>query len=156
MFLTIEGLVFLVILFGLFGVVATQYLNQYRSAYDIWVNEIIFGKNREPNEKLDLCSKIEAYSRELCGITDVLCILLFMLYITLFVNIVSSALIMNYMNFNIHTNFANLTNSDKIDFIQTVVPLALTMLVFFAMPFLLLLLNLNNIHKHKVFNYTNL
>lgn len=109
-----ELLVFLVILFGLIGVVATQYISQYRSAYYLWVKEKIFkGETIVDAEKFDLCSKIESYSRELCEINDLLCVLIFMIYITLGVIIVSIVSTIYYMNINV-LNFLNLTNTENL------------------------------------------
>ncbi|VVB90050.1 Uncharacterised protein [uncultured archaeon] len=78
-----------------------------------------------------------------------LCILLYMIYITLFVNIISTAFILNYMNFNIHTNFTNLSNIEKINLIQTIVPLSLTLLIFFAIPILISFLKLDILNPSK-------
>ncbi len=141
-----ELLVFLVILFGLFGVVATQYINQYRTAYHIWIRETIFDGGtltENPDEKLDLCSKIESYSRELCEITDMLFTLLYMIYFTLAIIFISTALTLDYMSFNIYTGFSNLNDEQKINIIQIIAPLFLTILILIATPVLFSFLKLN-------------
>lgn len=67
-------LVFLVLLFGLFGVMSGQYIMQYREAYALWINMIVYGGKEEfstcDKEKRKLCSKLESYSREICELTD--------------------------------------------------------------------------------------
>lgn len=143
-------LVFLVILFGLIGVVSTQYITQYRNAYYIWVKEKIFkGETANPVEKLDLCSKIEAYSRELCEINDMLFVLLYMLYFTLIVILISGALTLDSMNYNIHSNFADFTKEDQINIIQIVASLTLTLLIFIAIPILFSFLKVSIINPKE-------
>lgn len=69
-------LVFLVLLFGLFGVISGQYIIQYREAYALWINTIVYDGKEEYSDcnkgKRQLCSKLESYSRELCALTDMI------------------------------------------------------------------------------------
>lgn len=68
-------LVFLVLLFGLFGVISAQYIMQYREAYALWINEIVYANPEEYSDSYKirtLCSKLESYSREICELTDLI------------------------------------------------------------------------------------
>lgn len=70
--------VFLVLLFGLLGVFLSQYLMQYREAYAIWIKEIVYpveGSENDPDNVREMCSKMESYSREICGLTDIILVL---------------------------------------------------------------------------------
>lgn len=73
-------LVFLVILFGLFGVISTQFMGQYREGYNIWINDIVYDKKNEKNE---LCSRIESLTREICWINDLAMGVIFMIIISI-------------------------------------------------------------------------
>lgn len=137
-------LVFLVILFGLFGLVATQYISQYRNAYQIWTNEKIFNiRINNENEKTDLCSKIESYSRELCEINDLIGIILFMLYSTLTIIMITSYFIFQIMDFNLSTLLTNYSEDDKIVIIKIIASLILTVMIFFAIPLICYYLKIN-------------
>ena len=67
-----ELLVFLVLLFGLFGVISAQYIMQYREAYALWIKEIVYSDHMESNKnnRKELCSRLESYSRETCELAD--------------------------------------------------------------------------------------
>ena len=137
-------LVFLVILFGLFGMIAGQYINQYRSAYQIWTKENIFnGKTKDSIEKLDLCSKIESYSRELCEINDLLFIVLFMLISTLTIIIVTITLTFHIMDFNIQTLFSNQSTENQINIVKILASLILTIMILIAIPLIFYYLKIN-------------
>ncbi|KAB2944225.1 MAG: hypothetical protein MPEBLZ_00952 [Candidatus Methanoperedens nitroreducens] len=145
-------LVFLVILFGLFGMIATQYISQYRTAYQIWTREKVFnGKIKDSTEKLDLCSKIESYSRELCEINDLLGIVLFMLFSTLTIIIFTTYFIFQFMDFNLQTMFTNHSTEDKITLIKILASLVLTIMILIAIPliFSYLKINMGN-HRNQV------
>lgn len=43
----IRLLIFFVLLFGLFGVISAQYITQYREAYALWINKIVYGGKDE-------------------------------------------------------------------------------------------------------------
>lgn len=81
----IRLLVFLVLLFGLFGVVSSQYIIQYREAYALWINMIAYsGKDEYPDcsKKREICSKLESYSREICELADMLLLIFGLMCIT--------------------------------------------------------------------------
>ncbi|MFZ3382462.1 MAG: hypothetical protein WA144_00920 [Candidatus Methanoperedens sp.] len=133
-------LVFLVILFGLFGMIATQYINQYRIAYQLWTKEKIFNITiNNENDKIDFCSKIESYSRELCEINDLLGIVLFMLYATLTIIIGTTYVIFQITDFHLKTFFTNLS----VDSIKIFASLLLTIMVFLAIPIICHYLKIN-------------
>lgn len=73
-------LVFLVILFGLFGVISTQFIGQYREGYGIWISDIAYKKTNDKNE---LCSRIESLMREICWINDLIWGVILMIVITI-------------------------------------------------------------------------
>ncbi len=133
-------LVFLVILFGLFGMIATQYVNQYRVAYQLWTKEMIFNKTtNNENDKIDLCSKIESYSRELCEINDLLGIVLFMLISTLTIIMGTTYAIFQITDFKLQTLFTN-PNTDNIKIFAS---LLLTIMIFLAIPIICYYLKIN-------------
>lgn len=77
-------LVFLVLIFGLFGVFSAQYIIQYREAYNIWTKQIPF-KNSiylDRPKKNELCSMIESYSREICELSNMIILLFTLVCIT--------------------------------------------------------------------------
>lgn len=119
-----ELLVFLVILFSLFGVVSTQYIGQYRRAYEMWLCEIVFN-NREsdPGKKINLCSQIESYSRELCEMNDLLSILISMTYFALIS--IGAALVLT------------MPEKTKPEYFIQIVSFIFVLMVFFAIPILL-------------------
>lgn len=77
--------IFLVLLIGLFGVYLAQYIIQYREAYKLWIETIVYGADIDDCEKKQLCSQIESYSRELCGLADIIRVLFYSLCITFIV-----------------------------------------------------------------------
>lgn len=114
-------LVFLVILFGLFGVISSQFMGQYREGYGIWINDIVYNNKNEMNE---LCSRIESLTREICWINDLLWGVIFMIILT-FVTI-----FITYMNI-----FPLIT--DTKEQIISYSCLFLTTMVFCAVPLIL-------------------
>ncbi|GFO96709.1 uncharacterized protein ig2599ANME_0898 [groundwater metagenome] len=79
-----ELLVFLILLFGLFGVISAQYIIQYREAYALWIKEIVYADHNESkNNKRELCSKLESLSRETCGLTDFIFLVFLMICVTI-------------------------------------------------------------------------
>lgn len=81
-------LVFLVLLFGLFGIFLSQYIIQYREAYVLWIKEIVYcdgEENLDCHEKRMLCSKLESYSREICGLADIISFLFVLICFTFIV-----------------------------------------------------------------------
>ncbi len=84
----IRLLVFLVLLFGLFGVISAQYIMQYREAYALWIKMIVYGEKEEYSDcrkKREICSKLESYSREICGLADMLLLIFILMSITFFI-----------------------------------------------------------------------
>lgn len=77
--------IFLVLLIGLFGVYLAQYIIQYREAYKLWIETIVYGVDIDDCEKKQFCSQIESYSRELCGLADIIRVLFYSLCITFIV-----------------------------------------------------------------------
>ncbi len=80
-----ELLVFLVLLFGLFGMISAQYITQYREAYALWINEIVYADiaGLSKNPKKDLCSRLESLSRETCELADFIFVVFIMICITI-------------------------------------------------------------------------
>lgn len=118
-----ELLIFLVILFGLFGIVSSQYMGQYREGYAIWVKEIVYNKSKN-GESTEICSKIESLSRELCWIYDLLCGLILMIVFTFIVIIC--------------TLYAIFPMIDKPDERFVYISCStLTVMIFFAVPIIL-------------------
>ncbi|MDD4496743.1 MAG: hypothetical protein PHV51_01105 [Methanosarcinaceae archaeon] len=88
-------LVFLVVSFGLFGVFITQYISQYREIYLLWLEEIVFKGFYPPcvedsdhkinqiqccsKENINICSKVESYSKEICSFADIIRLLFAMI-----------------------------------------------------------------------------
>jgi|GEM_PF-6019105 hypothetical protein len=88
--------------FALFGIYLAQYLNQYREAYKLWVQEIVYDKDYKlkyedlisskqkselTDKEKDLFSRIESLSRDLCTLADKLFILFSLVCFTFFVTI---------------------------------------------------------------------
>jgi len=118
-----ELLIFLVILFGLFGITSSQYMGQYREGYAIWIKEIVYNKS-ENVESTEICSKIESLSRELCWIHDLLCGLILMIVFTFIVII--------------YTLWAIFPMIDKPDERLVYISCSiLTVMIFFAVPIIL-------------------
>lgn len=86
----IRILFFFGLLFGIFGVYITQFISQYREAYHLWIQRIVYdvtdngGDPGCTDSKCDkkLCSKIESYSRELCTLSDTLLLLFLCICVT--------------------------------------------------------------------------
>lgn len=81
--------IFLVLLIGLFGVYLAQYIIQYREAYKLWIETIVYDADINDCEKKQLCSQIESYSRELCGLADIIRLLFYSLCVTFLVILVT-------------------------------------------------------------------
>lgn len=132
-----ELLVFLVLLFGLFGVISAQYLIQYREAYALWIKEIVYAKGDEPSEKRqELCSKLESYSRETCGLADFIFLVFIMICITI--------ILILYI---IKRNIPLMT--DPIEINTVYASGALTLLLFGALPVILRYLKIDIIASSK-------
>ncbi len=86
--------VFLVLLLGIFGVFITQYLGQYREAYKLWIQYVVYDKdmNLSREIKKDVGSQIESYSRELCSLSHILSIIYYAICLTFMVICVVMAL----------------------------------------------------------------
>lgn len=70
--------IFFVLLFGLLGIFISQYINQYREAYVLWIENAVYGQGDElPDckDKAKLCSKLESYSREICELSHLIIII---------------------------------------------------------------------------------
>ncbi len=117
-----ELLVFLVLLFGLFGVISAQYIMQYREAYALWVKEIVYA-NPESNKR-ELCSKLESYSRETCELADFIFVIFLMICITILI-------ILYIMKKNIPLT----TESTSLNVVYA--SGALTLMLFAALPVIL-------------------
>jgi hypothetical protein len=82
----IRLLVFEVLLFGLFNVVLGQFIGQSREAYAIWIQEIVYsGSSKNPDDDRKICSNLESLSREICGLTDLLAIVVGLIILTFIV-----------------------------------------------------------------------
>ncbi len=87
----IRLLVFEVLLFGLFGVLLGQFMGQSREAYAIWIKEIVYPVKDENSaeKKRELCSTMESISREICGLCDMIWIIVLLIDITYLVTILT-------------------------------------------------------------------
>lgn len=153
-----ELLVFLILLFGLFGVILTQYLSQYRSAYNLWDREIVFnGEKRKKENKCKLCSIIESYSRELCNLHDIISVIITL--ITCVIIIVSFAIRdkLYYLNFKIFglsyaaykDYYINLSDIQQLEFKYTLYCFMLVFLIFVGLHVLLILLKMSIFSKES-------
>lgn len=141
-------LVFLVILFGLFGVISTQYIGQYREAYYYWVKEAVYN-NKDPtiDEKRKICSKIESFSREFCEINDLMIVVIYMLNFTLTVVIIMVMLELRYLNIRIftegqHFNTLDVTNQLHVFKISAI--LIFSIMIFISIPVIKSLLKMSD------------
>ena len=127
-------LVFLVILFGMFGVISTQFVGQYREGYSIWINDIVYNKKNDKNE---LCSRIESLTREICWINDLTMGVIFMIIISIVTIFI--------------TYFETLSLiTDQKERIISYSCLFLTTMIFFAVPIILqLILKVNVTYPSK-------
>ncbi|CAG0950845.1 MAG: hypothetical protein MPEBLZ_02420 [Candidatus Methanoperedens nitroreducens] len=126
-------LVFLVLLFGLFGVISSQYIIQYREAYALWIKEIVYSdpENNSDTDKKALCSKVESYSREICELTDMI-LLIFILISATFLIIV----------YTIEKNMP-LINPNTIDYNILIASRVLTFMLFSSLILILYFLKIN-------------
>lgn len=132
-----ELLVFLVLLFGLFGVISAQYLIQYREAYALWIKEIVYANQDElPDKKRELCSRLESYSRETCGLADFIFLVFMMICFTI-------VLILYTMKKNIPLM------TDPIEINTAYASGALTLLLFAALPVILRYLKIDMIASSR-------
>lgn len=70
--------IFFVLLFGLLGIFISQYITQYREAYALWIENIVYDQGNEVLDckyKVKLCSKLESYSREICELSHMIIII---------------------------------------------------------------------------------
>ncbi len=127
-------LVFLVILFGMFGVISTQFMGQYREGYSIWINDIVYNKKNDKNE---LCSRIESLTREICWINDLTMGIIFMIIISIVTIVIT------------YIETWSLITDPKEKFISYSC-LFLTTMIFFAVPIILqFILKVNVISPSK-------
>jgi len=132
-----ELLVFLILLFGLFGVISAQYLIQYREAYALWIKEIVYANRDEQlDKKRELCSRLESYSRETCGLADFIFLVFVMICFTI-------VLILYTMKKNIPLM------TDPIEINTTYASGALTLLLFAALPVILRYLKIDMIASSR-------
>lgn len=126
-------LVFLVLLFGLFGVISSQYIIQYREAYALWIKEIVYSNSENDLgcEKKALCSKVESYSREICELTDMI-LLIFILISATFLIIV----------YTIEKNMP-LINPNTVDYNILIASRVLTFMLFSSLILILYFLKIN-------------
>lgn len=120
--------VFWVLLFGLFSVFMSQYIMQYREAYALWIKEIVYaGEESHSNcdKKKALCSKLESYSREICGLTDMILVLFIMICVTFLI-----------IAYTIKNNLP-LMQPQSTEYNITLASGTLTLMLFFALPFIL-------------------
>lgn len=104
-------LVFLVLLFGLLGVITAQYIAQYREAYYIWIKEIVYNKEKKRHNdvKIELCSKLESYSREICELSDMIYLIFSLISITFIIIIVLIEINKPLLELDVNINIANAT-----------------------------------------------
>lgn len=132
-----ELLVFLVLLFGLFGVISTQYLIQYREAYALWIKEIVYANRDElPDKKREFCSRLESYSRETCGLADFIFLVFIMICFTI-------VLILYTMKKNIPLM------TDPIEINTAYASGTLTLLLFASLPVILRYLKIDMIASSR-------
>ena len=131
-------LVFLVIIFGLFGVISTQYIGQYREAYYYWVKEYVYNhEDHTENEKRKICSKVESFSREFCGINDLLIIIIFMLSFTLTIVIITAVLELYYLDIDfspLSQVLMSLDVDDKLHLFKIIAVLTFSIMIFLSIP----------------------
>ncbi len=136
----IRLLVFLVLLFGLFGVISSQYIAQYREAYALWINAIVYGGKEEYKtckEKREICSKLESYSREICELADML-LLIFVIMCIAFLLVI----------YTIQENIPLLKNSNLTSDLNIIYALRLLTFILFGSLFLIFyLLKINLIYS---------
>lgn len=136
----IRLLIFFVLLFGLFGVISAQYITQYREAYALWINKIVYGGKEEHKtckEKREMCSKLESYSREICELANMLFVI--------FVGMCITFLIVIY---KIQENIPLLINSNLTSDINIIYGLRFLVFMLFGSLFLILsLLKINLIYS---------
>ena len=133
-------LVFLVIFFGLFGVISAQFIGQYREAYYYWVKEYVY-KNEayDIDEKRKVCSKIESFSREFCKINDILFVIIFMINFAISVIFIEIILEFRYLNIGFRTYpqfFEVLSADDQLHAFKLIGIFIFCTLIFFAIPIL--------------------
>lgn len=130
--------VFYVLIFGLFGVVATQYMSQYREAYGLWIREIVYNDHTEynKNEKRHLCSRVESLSREICELANIIFMVIVMLCFTFLIII-----------YTITENLPLITDKKEINILYA--SLLLSIMILVAFPIILYLLKLNILYKYN-------
>ena len=152
-------LVFLVILFGLFGMVSTQYITQYRNAYYYWIKEASYNikKNNGDKNCRVICSKVESYSREFCEITDLLFVIIAMLTITLTIVITTVCFefyLLNLKLFSFMDIFRTFEMGTQLEIFKSCGVLILSLMVFLSIPIIKHLLKMSDPTSidNKLFN----
>jgi len=151
-------LVFLVIIFGLFGVISTQYIGQYREAYYNWVKEAVYNNEvYSEKRKRDICSKVESFSREFCEINDLLIVIIYMLSFTLTIVIFTAMIELYYLNFNIFLIpelLKTLTIDEKLHLSKIIAVLIFSSMIFCSIPIIKHLLKMSESTSidRKLFN----
>lgn len=130
--------VFYVLIFGLFGVVANQYMLQYREAYGLWIREIVYNDHQEYNinEKREICSKVESLSREICTLANMVFLVIVMLCFIFLIII-----------YTITENLPLTTDKKEINILYA--SLLLSIMILVAFPIILYLLKLNLFNKSE-------
>ncbi|NPE27927.1 hypothetical protein HNV12_08125 [Methanococcoides sp. SA1] len=121
--------VFLVLLFGVLGIFVSQYMVNYREAYALWINECVYinDENKEScKHRKMICSKIESYSREICGLARIIHFLAIVIAIM--------GVIIIYV---IEENISLLTDAADLNIIQTaqIFTLGLMIILVFTLYF---------------------
>lgn len=132
-------LVFLVLLFGLFGVISSQYIIQYREAYALWINEIVYSNtdNNPGSERKTLCSKLESYSREICELTDMILLIFILISITFLIIVYTIEKNLPLMIYN------------SFDYNILIASRILTFMLFSSLILILYFLKINIIHPYE-------
>lgn len=146
-------LVFLVILFGLFGMVSTQYITQYRNAYYYWVKKDSYNIEEDKIEKdnkencREMCSKVESFSREFCEITDLLFIIVSLLTFTLtiVITIICFEFYLLNLKFISFTDFSRTFEPEtQLEIIKNCGVLILCLMIFVSIPWIKYLLKMSD------------
>lgn len=131
------------LLFALFGIYLTQYINQSREAYNLWVQEIVYGNRiMFKSEKLKLFSKIESLAKEICQLADSIYYLFTILCFTFLITITLAILELKSLYIIVPNETANasilklLTSSDPVnrEIRILIASLTLSIIMFFSLP----------------------
>ncbi|KKI00310.1 hypothetical protein EO95_01200 [Methanosarcina sp. 1.H.T.1A.1] len=156
--------VFFGVLFALFGLYLTQYINQYREAYGLWVQEIVYKKDTRTTgiKKSELFSKIESLAKELCQLADAISFLFTILCFTFLIT--ASATILNLRLINSSTQnssvpnetacaailrLLNISTQNDCECMMLILSLILSIILFGSLPRILRYANINIINPSK-------